>query len=173
MKKLTLVSFVATLLSGTAAFADTPITVDVPAGSTTTETHSVVSEPATPAATTDSDSTSVTNVTTTTSSDSDVARYVTPDSADYVVSSLINAKVMNNAKETIGEIKDLVVRDNSIEGVVIAVGGFLGLGERYVVVDPSTMHMHVDKGVWHVTTNATKDTLLAAPEFRYVGHWAR
>lgn len=103
----------------------------------------------------------------------DVAHYVTPGETDFVVSSIINANVKNNQNETIGEVKDIVVRKNQVEGIVIAVGGFLGVGERYVVVDPATVHMSVVNGTWRISTNATKDSLKSAPEFKYEGRWAR
>jgi sporulation protein YlmC with PRC-barrel domain len=50
-------------------------------------------------------------------------------------SKLEGLNVYNNNNESIGEIKDLLV-DNSgkIEGVVLGVGGFLGLGEHHVAV---------------------------------------
>lgn len=104
---------------------------------------------------------------------SDVAHYVTPGETDFVVSSIINANVKNNQNETIGEVKDIVIRSNQLEGIVVAVGGFLGVGERYVVVDPSTVHMSVVNGTWRISTNATKDSLKSAPEFKYEGRWAR
>ncbi|EJF89201.1 PRC-barrel domain-containing protein [Bartonella tamiae] len=99
------------------------------------------------------------------------ALYVTPTKTDFVASSLINTKVLNLQDETIGEIKDVVIQKNEIEGIVIGVGGFLGVGERYVVVDPSTIRMTNDNGSWKVITNATKASLESAPEFKYEGRW--
>lgn len=113
------------------------------------------------------------SVRTSTLNTSDVAHYVTPGETDFVVSSIINANVKNNQNETIGEVKDIVIRSNQLEGIVVAVGGFLGVGERYVVVDPSTVHMSVVNGTWRISTNATKDSLKSAPEFKYEGRWAR
>ncbi|WP_208437338.1 PRC-barrel domain-containing protein [Bartonella taylorii] len=100
-------------------------------------------------------------------------RYVTPLATDFVASSLIGANVYNIEDENIGEVKDIILRENNIAGFVIAVGGFLGIGESYVVVSPETIQMTNDYGKWKLITNATKDSLKEAPTFKYEGHWAR
>ncbi|EJF75647.1 PRC-barrel domain-containing protein [Bartonella alsatica] len=100
-------------------------------------------------------------------------RYVTPLATDFVASSLIGANVYNLENENIGEVKDIILRDNNIAGFVIAVGGFLGIGESYVVVSPEVIQMTNDYGKWKLVTNATKDSLKEAPTFKYEGRWAR
>ncbi|AFR26050.1 PRC-barrel domain-containing protein [Bartonella quintana] len=99
------------------------------------------------------------------------ARYVTPLATDFVASSLIGASVYNIENENIGEVKDIILREKSIVGFVIAVGGFLGIGESYVVVSPETIQMTNDYGKWKLITNATKDSLKEAPTFKYEGRW--
>ncbi|GAA5109444.1 PRC-barrel domain-containing protein [Bartonella jaculi] len=101
------------------------------------------------------------------------ARYVTPLATDFVASSLIGANVYNLENENIGEVKDLILRENSIAGIVITTGGFLGIGESYVVVSPETIQMTNDYGKWKLITNATKDSLKEAPTFKYEGRWER
>ncbi|WP_375701776.1 PRC-barrel domain-containing protein [Bartonella sp. AA89HNZF] len=100
-------------------------------------------------------------------------RYVTPLATDFVASSLIGAKVYNIEDENIGEVKDIILRENNIAGFVVAVGGFLGIGESYVVVSPETIQMTNDYGKWKLITNATKDSLKDAPTFKYEGRWTR
>ncbi|QEE09025.1 PRC-barrel domain containing protein [Bartonella kosoyi] len=100
-------------------------------------------------------------------------RYVTPLATDFVASSLIGADVYNIEDENIGEVKDIILRENNIAGFVIAVGGFLGIGESYVVVSPETIQMTNNYGKWKLITNATKDSLKDAPTFKYEGHWMR
>ncbi|PIT70848.1 PRC-barrel domain-containing protein [Bartonella tribocorum] len=100
-------------------------------------------------------------------------RYVTPLATDFVASSLIGANVYNIEDENIGEVKDIILRDNNIAGFVVAVGGFLGIGESYVVVSPETIQMTNDYGKWKLITNATKDSLKNAPTFKYEGRWTR
>jgi hypothetical protein len=48
---------------------------------------------------------------------------------------------------------------------VLSVGGFLGVGTKYVVVPYSSLQVH-DKKM--ILPGATKDSLKALPEFRYV-----
>ncbi|WP_336288202.1 MULTISPECIES: PRC-barrel domain-containing protein [unclassified Bartonella] len=98
------------------------------------------------------------------------ARYVTPTATDFVASSLIGANVYNIEDKHIGEVKDIILRENSIAGIVIAVGGFLGIGESYVVISPETIQMTNDYGKWKLITNATKDSLKEAPTFKYEKH---
>ncbi|MET3559676.1 sporulation protein YlmC with PRC-barrel domain [Bartonella japonica] len=100
-------------------------------------------------------------------------RYVTPLETDFVASSLIGANVYNIENENIGEVKDIILRENNIAGFVVAVGGFLGIGESYVVVSPETIQMTNDYGQWKLITNATKNSLKEAPTFKYEGRWSR
>jgi sporulation protein YlmC with PRC-barrel domain len=50
-------------------------------------------------------------------------------------SKLVGVNVYNDSNESLGSINDLIV-DNSgnIKNVIIGVGGFLGVGERYIAV---------------------------------------
>ncbi|MBB5073229.1 sporulation protein YlmC with PRC-barrel domain [Bartonella callosciuri] len=100
-------------------------------------------------------------------------RYVTPLETDFVASSLIGANVYNIENENIGEVKDILLREKSIAGIVVAIGGILGIGESYVVVSPETIQMTNDYGKWKLITNATKDSLKEAPTFKYEGRWTR
>ena len=54
-------------------------------------------------------------------------------------------------------------------------GGFLGIGERYVVVAPSAVKVVYSENdkKWSATMDTTKDALKAAPEFKYEGRWKR
>lgn len=99
-----------------------------------------------------------------------LVRYVTPTETDFIASSLIDTKVLNKQDQAIGQIKDVIIRQNNVAGIVIGVGGFLGVGERYVVVDPTTVYMRHENGDWKVVVNATKDSLMSAPEFKYEDH---
>lgn len=48
-------------------------------------------------------------------------------------SKLIGIGVYNEANEKIGDIEDLIVdKSGTVENVILAVGGFLGMGEHYV-----------------------------------------
>jgi sporulation protein YlmC with PRC-barrel domain len=111
---------------------------------------------------------------------------------EYSAYKLVGLNVYNQGNEKIGEIKDiLLAKSGKADQVILSVGGFLGLGERYVAV-PFEQVKWVDEPVrsasgdtrtttgaatttsstrkWypdHAEYNATKDQLKAMPEFKY------
>ena len=101
--------------------------------------------------------------------------FVKAKPTDVLSSNLIDLDITNPANETIGEIKDLVISQGDLSGYVVSVGGFLGLGEHYVVVHPNAVQISYTENdrKWHAVMNTTKDQLKAAPEFKYEGHWRR
>ena len=85
--------------------------------------------------------------------------------------SLIGLNIYDASNSSVGEIKDLVIDKGQLAGYILSVGGFLGMGEHYVAVTPSTLaitYSDADKK-WKGTINATKDELKAAPQFKYEG----
>ena len=81
--------------------------------------------------------------------------------------------VRNAANEEVGEIEDAVISQGRIVGYVVSVGGFLGVGDRNVVVDPSLITITYNTGGnrWEARINATREQLQGAPEFKYEGRW--
>jgi len=90
---------------------------------------------------------------------------------DRVASKLIGTSVVNGANETIGQIADIVLDEkNTVKSWVIGVGGFLGLGSKYVAVDPSVLKIdRTDDKTLQARIDTTKDQLRAAPEYIYLG----
>ena len=83
----------------------------------------------------------------------------------YRTSKVVGSTVVNEANETVGTIDDLIVTPNEkVPFAVLSVGGFLGMGTKYVVVPFSALQVR-DKKM--VLPGATKDTLKALPEFKY------
>src|ERR1700691_5305990 len=83
----------------------------------------------------------------------------------YRTSKVVGSTVVNEANETVGTIDDLIVTPNAnVPFAVLSVGGFLGMGSRYVVVPFSSLQV---KGKQMVLPGATKDSLKALPEFKY------
>ena len=113
-------------------------------------------------------------------------------------SKMSGLNVYNDANEKIGDIKELILdKDSKVVGYVIGVGGFLGMGEHDVLVEPSkikfinepvrstsntnaptnTKNVSNTSGStraaneqWypdHAVFNATKDQLKAMPAFKY------
>jgi hypothetical protein len=100
--------------------------------------------------------------------------FVSVPNGDGLSSKLIGLDIYNNANQDIGQIKDIAMNPNGhSQAYIVSVGGFLGLGEHYVAVNPSAVQISynaTDKK-WHASMNASADQLKAAPEFKYSGRW--
>ncbi|HWM82960.1 MAG TPA: PRC-barrel domain-containing protein [Pseudolabrys sp.] len=102
--------------------------------------------------------------------------YVAAKPSDVLARSLIGLNITNPNRETIGEIEDLLISsDGKFSGYIVSVGGFLGMGERYVVVSPPSLRVNYSENdkKWTAEMDATKDNLKTAPEFKYEGKWAK
>ena len=86
---------------------------------------------------------------------------------DELSSNVIGLDVYNKDKKNIGTIKDIALDANGLNGYIISVGGFLGIGDHYVVVRPSAISFNAKDNKWHATMNVTADQLKAAPEYKY------
>jgi len=83
----------------------------------------------------------------------------------YRTSKVVGSTVVNEANETVGTIDDLIVTPSEkVPFAVLSVGGFLGMGTKYVVVPFSSLEVK-DKRM--LLPGATKDSLKALPEFKY------
>ena len=82
-------------------------------------------------------------------------------------SSVIGANIINEENRNVGEVHDLMV-DMAGGGTiaVLSVGGFLGIGERYVAVPVSDLRWNNDRERW-MLPGATVDSLKARPAFTY------
>ena len=95
-------------------------------------------------------------------------KFVTAKPAEVTSSKLVGKNLYNNKNENVGEIEDLVIDNGkTVTGVVVSVGGFLGMGERYVLVDPSSIFLHRADGSLKAMVDTDKDGLKNAPEFKY------
>ena len=101
--------------------------------------------------------------------------FVSAKPTDVLSYNLVGLNITSNANETIGEIKDLILSQGELSGYIVSVGGFLGMGERYVIVRPSAVKVTYDDNEkkWHAVMDATKEQLKTAPEFKYEGRWKR
>ena len=83
----------------------------------------------------------------------------------YRASKVVGSAVVNEANDTVGTIDDLIVTPtDDVPYAVLSVGGFLGMGSRYVVVPFNSVQV---KGKQMVLPGATKDSLMALPAFKY------
>jgi len=97
---------------------------------------------------------------------------VTVSPSDAMGSNLVGLDIHNAANEDVGEIEDVVLDSGmKVKGLVLSVGGFIGVGSKYVVVDPSAVSITYDANAkeWKAMMSATKDQLTAIPEFKYEG----
>ena len=56
---------------------------------------------------------------------------------DELSSNVVGLDVFNKDKQNIGTIKDIALDASGLNGYIVDVGGFLGVGDHYVVVRPS------------------------------------
>ncbi|MBL8689653.1 MAG: PRC-barrel domain-containing protein [Rhodospirillaceae bacterium] len=83
----------------------------------------------------------------------------------YRASKIIGGVVINEANESVGKVDELLIGpDGRTPYAVLSVGGFLGLGDRLVVVPYDSLKMAANK---IMLPGATKEALKALPEFRY------
>jgi len=83
----------------------------------------------------------------------------------YRTSKVVGATVVNEVDETVGTIDDLIVTPGGqTPYAVLSVGGFLGIGTKYVVLPFTNLHI-VDKKI--ILPGGTKDALKALPDYRY------
>jgi sporulation protein YlmC with PRC-barrel domain len=84
-------------------------------------------------------------------------------------SKLVGSKVYNDANENIGSIEDIVLKpDGSMDEVVLSVGGFLGIGDKYVAVPFSDLKITRDGSSLKIVTHGTKETLKAQPAYQFL-----
>lgn len=98
-------------------------------------------------------------------------------------SKVIGVNVYNENNDKIGDISELIIDSSGrVEGAVISVGGFLGMGEHLVAVPMNNLKFSNEAGKtttgttssntkeWYpdrAVLNATKDQLKAMPQFKY------
>jgi len=103
-----------------------------------------------------------------------MTHFVTLQNTDMLSSNIVGVDVYDNANHDLGSIKDVAFDSSkAVKGYVLSVGGFLGMGTRYVAVDADSVKVKYDMSdkKWHANMNASKDELKNAPEFKYEGEW--
>lgn len=88
---------------------------------------------------------------------------------DMRMSQLIGSDVRNLQNDNVGEIEDVIFDNNrNVRAVIVSVGGFLGIGERHIAIDPTSMVVaRNEDGDVEAVVNTTRDDLRNAPEFRF------
>ena len=97
------------------------------------------------------------------------AKFSTVSKDEMFSSKLKGLNVYNQKDENVGEITDIALKNNQVDALILSVGGFLGVGEHYVAVSPSSVSIKHDakNDKWVASMNTTKEALKDAPEFKY------
>ncbi|SEP35320.1 PRC-barrel domain-containing protein [Methylobacterium sp. ap11] len=97
--------------------------------------------------------------------------FVAQEPSDLMASKMIGQSIVNGANESIGSVADIVLGpDLAVKSYVVGVGGFLGLGTKYVSVAKEALQVtRVDDKTLKAVINTDKDQLRAAPEYVYLG----
>ncbi len=102
------------------------------------------------------------------------SEFVSVDQSDHLSSNLVGLDVYNSSNQDVGQIKDIAIGPQGrAQAYIVSVGGFLGLAEHYVAINPANIKVSYNTSdqKWHATTGATKADLKSAAEFKYDGRW--
>lgn len=90
------------------------------------------------------------------------------DTASVSASTVIGQRVYDANKEWVGEVDNLVVSpDGEIVAAILGVGGYLGVGEKDVVVSYDTLMLteNIDDGSLRIYANVTEEQLKDLPAY--------
>jgi sporulation protein YlmC with PRC-barrel domain len=91
------------------------------------------------------------------------------------VTDYYKQNVYDASDNAIGEISDVLLdKDGHITAIMLSVGGFLGLGAKYVSVPFNALHMTEKDGKEYLVMDTTKEALTSAPGYQYdktKGQW--
>ena len=99
--------------------------------------------------------------------------FMTIPAKDDLSSKVVGLNIYNSANQDIGKIKDVAFNATGVKAYIVGVGGFLGMGDRYVAVRASAVTLSYDAAAkqWHAALNATAEALKAAPEYKYAANY--
>ncbi|SEO93509.1 PRC-barrel domain-containing protein [Rhodospirillales bacterium URHD0017] len=86
----------------------------------------------------------------------------------FRASKIIGSSVVNEGNDTVGRVDDIIIgQDGKTPFVVLSVGGFLGIGDKLVVL-PYEQLKTMDNKI--LMPGATKDALKDLPSFKYAAN---
>lgn len=94
---------------------------------------------------------------------------------DVLSRNIVGLSILNGQNETVGEIQDVLISQGAVGGYIVSVGGFLGVGERYVVVPPSAVQLTYSENdkKWSARMDIVRSALRESTPFKYEGRWER
>jgi sporulation protein YlmC with PRC-barrel domain len=91
------------------------------------------------------------------------------------VNDYYKQNVYDTSDNTVGEVSDLLLdKSGQVKAVILSVGGFLGLGGKYVSVPFNALQLTEKNGKRYLVVDTTKEALRSAPGYRYdsaTGKW--
>jgi len=89
-------------------------------------------------------------------------------SESWTVANYYKQDVYDPKESKIGKIDDVLLdKSGKVTGLVVGVGGFLGAGEKDVIVPFTAVKSEKKNDKWWLTMDATKDNMKSAPGFKY------
>jgi putative membrane protein len=91
------------------------------------------------------------------------------------VNDYYKQNVYDTSNNTVGEVSDLLLdKSGRVKAVILSVGGFLGLGGKYVSVPFNALQVTEKNGKRYLVMDTTKEALKSAPGYKYdntTGKW--
>ena len=88
----------------------------------------------------------------------------------WLASDIYKANVYDPSENKIGDISDLMIDSNgNVTAAIISVGGFLGVGQKDVVIPFKGLQVSMRDGKNWLVLNRTKDELKMAPAYNNTG----
>src|SRR5215470_13411288 len=89
-------------------------------------------------------------------------------SESWTLTNYYKQAVYDPKESKIGDVDDVLVdKSGKVTGLVIGVGGFLGAGEKDVIVPFTAVKTTKKNDKWWLTLEQSKDDLKNAPGFKY------
>ena len=88
----------------------------------------------------------------------------------WLASDVYKADVYDPSEHKIGKVTDLMIDSNgNVKGAIIGVGGFLGAGQKDVVIPFKELKVSTRDGKDWLVLNRTKEELKMAPAYKNTG----
>ena len=91
------------------------------------------------------------------------------------VTEYYKQNIYDASDNVIGEVSDVLLdKDGHVTAMILSVGGFLGLGAKYVSVPFNALRVTEKDGKRSLVMDTTKDALMSAPGYQYdktKGQW--
>jgi sporulation protein YlmC with PRC-barrel domain len=88
----------------------------------------------------------------------------------WLASDVYKADVYDPSEHKVGKVTDLMIDSNgNATGAIIGVGGFLGVGQKDVVIPFKELKVSTRDGKYWLVLNRTKDELKTAPAYNNTG----